>query len=554
MFQDMSRGALREGQLGALRVCLSAGTASLRLRVRTVLRILVFSSAIACGSDGIESPGGGAPPPDRPSLPQTYRASGHMAAGYAMVHLFEWKWTDIAAECETVLGPSGVHAVQVSPPQEHSLVPRDWSQRYQPVSYSIERSRSGSGAEFRAMVSRCRAAGVGIIVDAVINHMTNFPSPGVGSNGTAYSKYSYPGLYEPSDFHPPCVLNDYQSAANVQDCELFSLPDLNTALPAVRQKIADYLIMLVRAGVEGFRIDAAKHIQQVDLDNIIARVNQLNASEGHALPYFYLEVVGGGQEALAPRDYFGEGYSSGGAADITEFTFTGVGNKFLRRNGEHISQLNPSGSQGNQFSELAWRLMPTDKAIVFLQNHDTQHDCGLSYRDGAVFRLANVWMLAQPYGYPSILSSYVFNCPTGNSMGPPSDAGGNTNDVSCASSFETAVLGQWVCEHRDPYVRNMIGFRRNVVGTPIANWWDNGAHAIAFSRGDRGFVAINNETTSVSASVTSGLSPGSYCDRLSGGKLGGGCAGLTVVVGSGGTIQLNLAPRSAIAIDAANRL
>ncbi len=97
--------------------------------------------------------------------------------------------------------------------------------------------------------------------------------------------------------------------------------------------------------------------------------------------------------------------------------------------------------------------MPSDKAVVFLQNHDTQHDCGLSYRDGNVFRLANVWMLAQPYGYPSVLSSYAFSCPTGNSMGPPSDAAGNTNDVSCAASFETARSGEWVCEHRDPVIR-----------------------------------------------------------------------------------------------------
>jgi len=514
---------------------------------------LVFSTG--CSSSEIKSPTGGTPPPDRPLLAGTYRASGHMAAGDVVVHLFEWKWTDIASECENVLGPDGVHAVQVSPPQEHSLVPsRDWSQRYQPVSYSIERSRSGSGAEFRDMLIRCRAVGVGIIVDAVINHMTNFPSPGIGSNGTSYTKYSYPGLYEASDFHPPCALNDYNSAANVQDCELFSLPDLDTGSPSVRQKIADYLVSLVRLGVEGFRIDAAKHIQQVELDDIIGRVNRAATAEQRPVPYFFLEVIGGGQEALSARDYFGEGYSSGGAADITEFTFTGVGNKFLRRNGEHIAQLNPNGSPGNQFSELAWRLMSSDKAVVFLQNHDTQHDCGLSYRDGSVFRLANVWMLAQPYGYPSILSSYVFNCPTGNSMGPPSDAAGNTNDVSCAASFETATLGQWVCEHRDPYVRGMIGFRRNVAGTVISSWWDNGASAIAFSRGDRGFVAINNETNTVTATVTSGLSQGSYCDRLTGGKIGPTCGGLTVVVGAGGTIQLNLAPRSAIAIDAANRL
>src|SRR3989454_2179159 len=147
-----------------------------------------------------------------------------MAAGDVFVHLFEWKWTDIATECENVLGPAGFKAVQISPPEEPSIVASsDWSERYQPVSYSIARSRSGTDAEFTDMVTRCNAVGVGIIADAVINHMTNYPSPGVGSNGTSYSKYSYPGLYSASDFHTPCVVNDYLSAANVQDCELLSL-------------------------------------------------------------------------------------------------------------------------------------------------------------------------------------------------------------------------------------------------------------------------------------------------------------------------------------------
>ena len=251
-----------------------------------------------------------------------------MAAGDVFVHLFEWKWTDIAAECENVLGPAGFEAVQISPPEEHSIVPgHDWSERYQPVSYSVERSRSGTGAEFADMIARCKAAGVDIIADAVINHMTNYPSPGVGSNGTAYTKYNYPGLYTPADFHPPCTVTNCQDAAKVQDCELLSLPDLNTGLPSVRQKIAGYLVALARGGVAGFRIDAAKHIQQVELDDILAIVDSTMTAEARPIPYYFLEVSGGAGEALSPRDYFGEAYASGGAADITEFTFVGVGDK-----------------------------------------------------------------------------------------------------------------------------------------------------------------------------------------------------------------------------------
>lgn len=51
-----------------------------------------------------------------------------------MIHLFEWKWTDIAAECERFLGPNGYAGVQVSPPNEHSLVDnpfRPWYLNYE---------------------------------------------------------------------------------------------------------------------------------------------------------------------------------------------------------------------------------------------------------------------------------------------------------------------------------------------------------------------------------------------------------------------------------------
>jgi alpha-amylase len=473
-----------------------------------------------------------------------------MLAGDVSVHLFDWKWTDIATECENVLGPAGFAAVQISPPQEHSIVPsHDWSERYQPVSYSIAKSRSGTAAEFIDMVSRCKAVGVGIIVDAVINHMTNFPSPGVGSNGTTYTKYDYPGLYTAADFHIPCGITNYQSAANVQDCELFSLPDLKTESASVRQKIADYLIMLAELDVAGFRIDAAKHIQQVDLDSIIGRVNRAMVGQGKPLPYFFLEVIGGNGEALRPVDYFGEGYSSGGAADITEFTFTGVGDKFRQLGGQYIAQLNPNGPPGSQFSEAAWGIMPSNKAVVFLQNHDTQHTCGLGYKNGDGFRLANVWMLAQPYGYPSILSSFAFNCPGGNSMGPPSDANGWTLPVTCAASLETAVIGEWVCEHRDRSIRTMVGFRRVVAGTAITNWWDNGANAIAFARGTKGFVAINEEATPLDTTLATGLAPGTYCDRITGGLVGGVCAGTSIVVDGSGNTDLQLAAMSAVAVD-----
>lgn len=523
---------------------------------RITAAALLALAALACHQTSSPLVTGG-PPAPRPTLSPAYRPSGHMAAGDVFVHLFEWRWADIASECEQVLGPAGFTAVQVSPPEEHSITPtHDWSERYQPVRYNIAHSRSGDSTAFVDMVSRCKAAGVGIYVDAVVNHMTNSPSPGNGSAGSPYSKFVYPGLYDSTGFHwPECTVTDYSNAANVQDCELLGLPDLNTELPRVRDSIAGYLTKLARLGVAGFRIDAAKHIQQVSLDDIFAIVDSTAKAEGRPIPYYVLEVSTGPGEALGPSDYYGEAYGSGGAADITEFIFQGVGDKFLENGGQHISQLNPNGPSGSQFSPAAWGLMPSDKAVVFLENHDTQHDIGrISYRDGSVFRVANVWMLAQPYGYPSILSAYAFVRPQENSMGPLSDGNGWTLPVACASSLESAADDQFVCEHRDPYILHMVAFRKYVAGTDQNHWWDDGANAIAFSRGNKGFVAISRETTAVTDTIATGMPPGTYCDLLTGGILAGACVGTSVLVDLTGSVQITLQPNTAIAIDGAAKM
>src|SRR5579859_6177484 len=191
----------------------------------------------------------------------------------AFVQLFEWPWNDVAKECTGYLGPKGFAAVLVSPPSEHAvLTGYPWYERYQTVGYELDRSRSGTKAEFAAMVQACTAAGVDVYVDAVINH-TSSQISGTGSNGTAFQKYAYPGLYASTDFHQPtCAIapSDYTtSAEHVQRCELEGLADLDTGSAHVRTTLVAYLASLVGMGVHGFRIDSGKHIAPVDLDAIV---------------------------------------------------------------------------------------------------------------------------------------------------------------------------------------------------------------------------------------------------------------------------------------------
>jgi alpha-amylase len=145
--------------------------------------------------------------------------------GDVILNLFQWTWDSVAAECTNVIGPAGFGYVQVSPPTEH-IRGTQWWTSYQPVSYRIE-SKLGTRAEFRNMVAACDAAGVGVIADAVVNHMAGAGQSGTGVAGTAYSDDNFTGTYGAQDFND-CRRNiaDYTNRYEVQNCRLVALQDL----------------------------------------------------------------------------------------------------------------------------------------------------------------------------------------------------------------------------------------------------------------------------------------------------------------------------------------
>jgi alpha-amylase len=466
--------------------------------------------------------------------------------GAAFVHLFEWRWTDVARECETYVVLGGF----------------PWWQRYQTVGYELDESRSGTGAEFRDMVRRCAAAGVAIYVDAVINHMTAQPS-GVGSNGTSYTKYAYPNLYASTDFHmPPCTIadSDYVDAPDrVRRCELDGLADLDTSADHVRQAIAGYLSSLVALGVRGFRVDSAKHIDPADLDAILRLVAARVGAA--AMPFYYFEVVDYGGEAIRSSDYLTTGAGAAEAVDVIEFKYTTLADTFLGAQGQSLASLRTLGDASSGF-------LPSDRAAVFVNNHDTQRATSLFYQDAPNYDLATVFMLAWPYGYPSILSSYAFDRSTqaGRDMGPPSDAAGHTlpayapgaDAPTCATS-PTATTGGWLCEHRRPFVPRLLAFRKLAAGRSVTNWWDDGGDEIAFGRGlpgldggpgsDVGFVVINLNAATLHRTFTTNLPAGAYCDVYQGAPTPTGCSGVMVTVAAGGAADITVAAGGAVVLD-----
>uniref|UniRef100_F6ZTX2 alpha-amylase n=1 Tax=Ciona intestinalis TaxID=7719 RepID=F6ZTX2_CIOIN len=462
-----------------------------------------------------------------------------------IVHLFEWHWDTIADECETFLAPNLYAGVQVSPPNENRIVGgRPWWERYQPVSYKIG-TRSGDRAAFENMVDRCNSVGVRIYVDAVVNHMCGGDG-GSSTQGTAGStcypdSEGFPAVpYSSLDFNDGNCntasgdIENYGDAAQVRNCKLVGLLDLNQGTDYVRGRIIEFMNDMLSLGVAGFRVDACKHMWPGDLEVIFGSLNDLSTAKGFSggsRPYIYQEVIDQGGEPITADQYF-----SCGA--VTEFKY-GVN---LGNNKNSIQYLENFGE--------SWGMMPGGNALVFLNNHDNQRGHGgggniITFEDPFNLKIFTAYMMAWPYGVPRVMSSYYFsmyicygkdfNCNIGSNFnsdeGPPSNQRSINADGSCGNG--------WVCEHRWRQIKNMMGFAVAAQGQGVSNWWSNGQQ-IAFSRGDRAFLAINHDGYTLSENLQTGMPAGDYCNVNSGEYSNNQCTGECISVGSDGYAYINI--------------
>ncbi|MGH3312020.1 MAG: alpha-amylase [Streptomyces sp.] len=409
--------------------------------------------------------------------------------------LFERPFADVSKACTDTLGPAGYGYVEVSPATEH-IKGDQWWTSYQPVSYKIA-GRLGDADAFKSMVNACHAAGVKVIADAVINHMSS--ASGTGTGGTRYTKYDYPGSYGDADFHG-CRkdITDYTSRDNVQTCELVGLADLDTGSDKVRSTIAAYLDSLRQMGVDGFRIDAAKHMAAGDVEAIKSKM----ADPG----YWISEVIYGGGEAVQPEEYTGLG-------DVDEFRYGG-----------HLKSAFQGGDLGG-LRNIADGKLAGGQARTFVDNWDTERNGStLTYKDGALHKLANAFMLAHPYGSPNVFSGYEWS---DKDAGPPSGGDG------------------WTNMHAQPEITGMVGFRNAVGGAEVTGWWSQGS-ALAFGRGDKGFVALNAGDGELRQTFTTSLPGGTYCNVAKAAP--DDCEGNTVTVGDDGKVETTVPAKGALAL------
>jgi alpha-amylase len=428
-----------------------------------------------------------------------------------IVQLFNWKFDDVKAVIPTLkaLGYSHVH---VSPPQKSNEHVWQWWGRYQPVDYGTIAGPLGSEAAFQQMNAVADANDMNIVVDVVLNHtvdITEQPNPPfIIMSGNFVSSETFP-QFDPQHFHERCAVS---GPGNEQTCWLSNnLADLKTTDNHVRQVAKDYLVKLANLGADGFRFDAAIHVE----------------------PDFYSEVL----SAVPGKFAFGEiikNHPSHFAAwvaipqmDFYDFPLTKTMREAFAFGGDLRMLKNPKADD---------KALEGPKAVTFVRNHDVDRgqadDRGLDPGGRQTFgvgwnedthsldrtdvRLAYAYLFGREDGLP-----YVF---TDMNTLPNADQDDRFNDpfvVAGVRFHNLCLAGQ-----------DGVGQRQEV-------WRIETANTIGWQRGTDRFIVINKagEPYEINNLGTS-LQPGAYKEVRT---------GWPMQVQSGGTVvHWSVPPRSAM--------
>ena len=264
-------------------------------------------------------------------------------AGGVIANLFEWNWPRSPASARDFLGPRGYGYVQVSPPQEH-VRGQQWWVAYQPVSYRIEsrkgtrvavpghgqhlprRRCQGDRRRGRQPHGRRRQAGPGLgRVDVPATTTIRASTRRRTSTTVAVT-----------------ATTTSATTATGTRCRTANWSTWPTSTPA-RSTCGigspAYLNDLLSLGVDGFRLDASKHMPAADIAAIKAKLSRP--------AYIVQEVIFGAGEPITPAEYIGNG-------DVHEFRYGKDLARVFRH--ERLAYLRNFGTP--------WGYLPCDRAAV----------------------------------------------------------------------------------------------------------------------------------------------------------------------------------------------
>ncbi|MGN1138406.1 MAG: alpha-amylase family glycosyl hydrolase, partial [Ruminococcus sp.] len=303
-----------------------------------------------------------------------------------ILHAFCWSY-DTIKDNLSAIAEAGYSTIQTSPVQQpknyghwYDVTGQYWK-LYQPLTYSIAtESWLGTKEDLTELCTEAHKYGIKIICDVVMNHLGNDTN---GTTGTLYD-----GLADTL----PEIYNDYKENYNITNADKLkylhfctnnandsnlqsitqgyvnNLISLNTGSEYIQELATGLLKECVDCGVDGFRFDAAKHIETPDdgefasdyWPNVLGAASEYAKTTQNGKELFYygeiLNSVGTGRNVESYTKYMSVTDNREGDS-VTGYVYKGSA-----QSASNVMKNNGTGS----FIGAA-----ADKTVLWAESHDT---------------------------------------------------------------------------------------------------------------------------------------------------------------------------------------
>ncbi len=423
----------------------------------------------------------------------------------AILHAWMWSANTIKAHMDEI-ADAGYTSIQTVPMStikgpEHGMVfTENWYYVYQPSGTGIGNKVIGTEAEIKAMTEEAHKHGIRVIADAVINHFTsdwNAVESGWKNSNNFHSDWGNCGASGPGSIRGDAI--NYSNRWQVTQCHLLGLLDLNTQSQSVANGMKDYLVRAVAAGIDGFRYDAAKHIE---LPN---EFDQYSPYYDTILPngaqYQYGEVLQGDSGLNAPAY----------PALFDKYSTNGGGNTGSKYGGLMRAVVQDKNLDAGRVGSLQGDGVRNNQLVTWVESHDTYANTNEYSSQLSAWQIRMGWGIV---GSRAGGAPLFFNRPVGS--------GGSNPRFAERSSLGDAGDDEW----KHPEVANVNKFRNAMEGNAeyLRNCQGNNCLMIERYKTDGnsnndGVTVVNMDGDKNLAGMDTMLDDGEYVDQVYGGKL-----------------------------------
>ena len=325
--------------------------------ISVILVLCLLVSSIAVGSFAVTAANGD---DDSALAAAGSQAPQDKIQGAAILHCFNWSYNNIKSNLSAIkaAGYTAVQTSPVQPPKDYNSgwtnTDDQWWKLYQPIDISIANGNTwlGTKSELQSLCTEADRYGIKVIVDIVANHMAdnNLNRNGMDNvnsqvNSTLRNNSSY--------WHLENIKADDKDRYNTTHGSIGN-PDLNTGNSYIQNRFKSLLTECINLGVDGFRFDAAKHIEL--------------PTDSRGASNFWPVVINGSKGNRTDLYYYGE---------ILHYPVTDIENytEYMSVTDHWSGEQVMFAANNNNVSRMAdthyYKDAAADKAVLWCESHDT---------------------------------------------------------------------------------------------------------------------------------------------------------------------------------------